>query len=113
MFEITWTTVLMVLILCVLIHRILHHRNTSPNVPPSPKYRLPFIGHMAYLRSDMRGPLRKFRKQFGEIYTLKFANKSMYVLNGFPAIRDAFKHDVFKDRPHFDLFDKVQRGLGK
>ena len=64
----------------------------------------------------MRITLRKFRKEYGDVYSLYLGTKLAIVISGYDAIKEAFLRngDIFSNRPtNMKLIEKLTKGLGK
>ncbi|WAR19216.1 CP2U1-like protein [Mya arenaria] len=115
MFEnISVFSVVFVLLVCFIIHRLLFNRRKyDPPLPPAAGTRLPVIGHFHLLDRDMRGPLDKLRKKCGDIFLLHMGSIPSVVISGYEALKDGYKNnpDFFTDRPYFlHALNKVTRG---
>jgi cytochrome P450 family 2 subfamily J len=89
----------------------------DPSLPPFPKTPLPIVGNLFHLGENPRPQFKKWRKQYGDIFSLKMGGTLTVVLNGFDVIKEALvkKADVFSDRtPVF--FDQASglpaKGIG-
>ena len=86
------------------------------DLPPGPLFRLPIAGNMYAVEPDMRKFLRKYRKKYGDIYSLYLGTKLVIVIAGYEKIKEAFVKNgkVFDERPHHDtIFDTFVKGNGK
>lgn len=90
-------------------------RRYSPPLPPSPRFSLPWIGHLYLFKPDMRKCFREFKKKYGDIFSMQFGNRPMVVLSSYRVIKEAFRTngDRFPLRPELPLLDRVTRKLGK
>ncbi|CAG5128740.1 unnamed protein product [Candidula unifasciata] len=75
-------------------------RRPDPNLPPFPKRPLPLVGNLFHLADDSRPLFKRWRKQFGDIFSLNMGGTLVVVLNGFDVMKEAFvkKADAFSDR---------------
>ncbi|KAL3862713.1 hypothetical protein ACJMK2_008666, partial [Sinanodonta woodiana] len=89
---------LLVIVIAILIFRHRHHYK----LPPGPAW-IPLIGNIRELTSDpdLRIPLRRLQKKYGDIYTLYLGPIPTIVVCGYDAIREIFiKRGIeFSDRP--------------
>ena len=85
-----------------------------PGVPPGPGPALPLLGHLHLMDKDPRAKFRAWRRQYGDVFSLYMGGRLLVVLNGFPVIKEALVKfaDVFSDRPHFFVTDKLFRHKG-
>ncbi|XP_062580761.1 cytochrome P450 2C27-like isoform X2 [Saccostrea cucullata] len=84
------------------------------NLPPSPPC-FPLIGNVGqFAPEDSIVAFRKFRKKYGDIFSLKIFHKTVIIVNGHDHIYNLFmKHgDVFSDRPAGILKDFFSKGKG-
>lgn len=87
----------------------------SNGLPPGPRFRLPLVGNLYVLEPDMRKFLRRYRKKYGDIYSLYLGNKLVIIIAGYKNLKEAFvkNADVFSDRPHTaSIFDSIADGKG-
>ena len=99
---------------CVLLYYVFSWKRRG--LPPGPKYRLPLIGHLHLMNADMRICLRKFRKQYGDVYSLYLGSKLTIIISGYDALKDAFlkNGDTFSNRPiKMKFIDQMTKGLGR
>ena len=85
------------------------------NLPPGPP-ALPLIGSLPFLGwLDIREPLRKLARKYGDVFTIYLGPTRVVILNGYDAIWDAFvKHaNVFSGRPNNYISKKLTKGHGK
>ena len=88
----------------------------SNGLPPGPRFRFPLVGNMYAVEPDMRKFLRRFRKRYGDIYSLYLGNKLVIIIAGYDNLREAFvkNADTFSDRPKgTDMMSAIAKGLGK
>ncbi|KAH3852935.1 cytochrome P450 2C23-like [Dreissena polymorpha] len=111
--ELSLTSVGLIFMLCILVHRFLFSRSAG-NLPPSPGLCLPIIGHIYLLREDMRPTLARLRKQCGDVYYMKWGSVPVVILSGYDVIVDAFKKqaDLFAARPKLPVTENLTRGKG-
>ena len=108
-----WTVLLFFTVL-ILLHHVFFSKRLG--LPPGPKYRLPVIGNFHQVGKDTKVFLRKFRKRYGDIYSLYFGSKLVIVMSGYDTLKEAFlkNGDMFHDRPKGNLFlDEFTKKLGK
>ena len=104
---------LIILTLFVLFRSVFIDR--SNGLPPGPRFRLPLIGNLYDVDTDIRKFLRRYRKQYGDIYSLYFGNKLVIVISGYSYLKEAFvkNGDIFSDRPKgHDIFTEITNGKG-
>ncbi|XP_078603293.1 cytochrome P450 2D6-like [Branchiostoma floridae x Branchiostoma japonicum] len=97
------------LVLCVtfLLACIVFKR--SRNLPPYPAGRVPVIGHLLALN---RAPLLKlaaWRRQYGDVFTVRLGMTDAVVLNGYTAVKDALvdRSELFACRAPPYLLDAM------
>eukprot|EP00058_Branchiostoma_floridae_P007071 XP_002592559.1 hypothetical protein BRAFLDRAFT_68881 [Branchiostoma floridae] len=86
----------------------------SQNLPPYPAGRVPVLGHLLALG---RAPLRKltaWRRQYGDVFTVRMGMEDVVVLNGYTAVKDALvdRSELFASRLPVYLLDAMS-GFGK
>ncbi|XP_035660939.1 cytochrome P450 2C21-like [Branchiostoma floridae] len=105
------------LVLCstFLLACVVFNRSRSRNLPPYPAGRVPVLGHLLALG---RAPLLKltaWRRQYGDVFTVRMGMEDVVVLNGYTAVKDALvdRSELFASRsPFYYLFDAIF-GFGK
>uniref|UniRef100_A0A0B7BKD1 Cytochrome P450 n=1 Tax=Arion vulgaris TaxID=1028688 RepID=A0A0B7BKD1_9EUPU len=105
-------TLLITAVICLVI--FLYMRSGNSNFPPSAKWPLPIVGHLLYMSENPRILFKKWRKQCGDIFSLRVGGTLVVVLNGFDGIKEALvkKADVFTDRPPY-FMDQATGLAGK
>ena len=85
-----------------------------PGIPPGPGPALPLLGHLYLMDKDPRAQFRAWRRQYGDVFSLYMGGRLVVVLNGLPVIKEALVKlaDVFSDRPHFFVVDKISKHKG-
>ena len=108
-------SILLLTVICIsLLHFIFSWKRKG--LPPGPKYHLPFIGNLHQINPDMRITLRKFRREYGDVYSLSMGTKLVIVISGYNAIKEVFLRngETFSNRPsNMKIIEKVTQGLGK
>ena len=105
---------LLIICLFIVYRQLFVSRNND--IPPGPKFRLPILGQLYAVEPDMRNFLRKYRKQYGDIYSLYFGNKLVIFIAGYDKLKEAFVKNgtMFSYRPKDDtIIDKITKRLGK
>eukprot|EP00058_Branchiostoma_floridae_P019613 XP_002605103.1 hypothetical protein BRAFLDRAFT_84227 [Branchiostoma floridae] len=95
------------LLTCVIFKR-------SRNLPPYPAGRVPVLGHLLALGRAPHLKLTAWRRQYGDVFTVRMGMEDVVVLNGYTAVKDALvdRSELFASRPPNCLFDAVT-GFGK
>nr|KAG5689227.1 hypothetical protein BaRGS_014883 [Batillaria attramentaria]KAG5689232.1 hypothetical protein BaRGS_014888 [Batillaria attramentaria] len=87
----------------------------SSHLPPGPGFALPLLGHLHLMGKDPLATFRKWRRQYGDIFSLYMGRQLTVVLNGHKVIKEALvkQADVFSDRPDFGFAFLVtdQKGI--
>ena len=87
----------------------------SVKLPPGP-WGFPLLGHLPLLGKDILGTFEKFRKQYGDVYQIRFGKWPTVVINGKAAIKEALykRGDAFNGRPEFTTVKLVSnmKGVG-
>ncbi|XP_066264263.1 cytochrome P450 1A1-like [Branchiostoma lanceolatum] len=84
------------------------------NLPPYPAGRVPVLGHILALGRAPHLKLTAWRRQYGDVFTVRLGMEDVVVLNGYTAVKDALvdRSELFASRaPHY-LFD-VMSDFGK
>ena len=105
---------LLIIFLFIVYRQFFVSRNNG--IPPGPKFRLPILGQLYAVEPDMRNFLRKYRKRYGDIYSLYFGNKLVIFIAGYDKLKEAFVKNgtTFSYRPKDDtIIDKITKKLGK
>ncbi|KAK7471845.1 hypothetical protein BaRGS_00035504 [Batillaria attramentaria] len=86
----------------------------SSRLPPGPGFALPLLGHLHLMGKDPRATFRKWRRQYGDIFSLYMGRQLTVVLNGHKVIKEALvkQAHAFSDRPVFPLNDLVSEKKG-
>eukprot|EP00058_Branchiostoma_floridae_P027526 XP_002613017.1 hypothetical protein BRAFLDRAFT_114225 [Branchiostoma floridae] len=84
------------------------------NLPPSPSGSWPVVGHLLSLGRAPHLKLTEWRKQYGDVYTVRMGMEDVVVLNGYRAIKEALVDykDAFSSRPNVYVLNLVS-GFGK
>ncbi|XP_066289293.1 cytochrome P450 2C8-like [Branchiostoma lanceolatum] len=84
------------------------------NLPPYPEGRVPVLGHLLALRRATHLKLKAWRRQYGDVFTVRMGMNDVVVLNGYTAVKDALvnRSELFASRPSNYLLD-VMVGFGK
>ncbi|XP_035684253.1 cytochrome P450 2C31-like [Branchiostoma floridae] len=84
------------------------------NLPPSPSGSWPVVGHLLSLGRAPHLKLTEWRKQYGDVYTVRMGMEDVVVLNGYRAIKEALVDykDAFSSRPNNYVLNIVS-GSGK
>ncbi|XP_035693954.1 cytochrome P450 2U1-like [Branchiostoma floridae] len=79
----------------------------SPNLPPYPAGRVPVLGHLLALGRAPHLKLTAWRRQYGDVFTVRMGMEDAVVLNGYTAVKDALvdRSELFASRPPNYLFD--------
>ncbi|OXB52166.1 hypothetical protein ASZ78_001702, partial [Callipepla squamata] len=80
--------------------------------PPGPM-SLPFVGTMPFINyCDPHLSFEKFRKKFGNIFSLQNCWTNVVVLNGYKTVKEALvnKSEDFADRPYFHIYEHLGYG---
>ena len=85
----------------VLVKLILNYRKPS-KLPPGP-WGLLILGHLPLMGKDPLETFHRFRKQYGDVYKIRFGVWPTVVINGKTAIKEALSQrgDAFSGRPEF------------
>ena len=85
-------------------------------IPPGPIFRLPIIGQLYAVDEDIRIFLRKYRRRYGDIYSLYFGKRLVVVIAGYEKLREAFvlNGHAFSFKPKGDtIINKIIKGHGE
>ncbi|BFZ06916.1 hypothetical protein BsWGS_09955 [Bradybaena similaris] len=79
----------------------LWRRRPGLQLPPSPAWPVPLIGHLFYLKRNARQQFNEWAEQCGDMFSIYIGGHLFVVLNGFDVIKEAFvkKADCFSHRP--------------
>ncbi|KAF6726397.1 Cytochrome P450 2J2 [Oryzias melastigma] len=110
-----WDLKSLLLFISVFIITADYIKNRRPvGFPPGPA-ALPIVGNIFTV--DLNRPHESFIKlaaEYGDLYSLRFGQQWIVVLNGYKALKEALvtKGDSVIDRPHLPLQDEIAKGLG-
>ncbi|KAI8496932.1 cytochrome P450 2 sub U member 1 [Branchiostoma belcheri] len=84
------------------------------NLPPYPAGRVPILGHLLALGRAPYLKLTAWRRQCGDVFTVRMGVEDVVVLNGYTAVKDALvdRSDLFASRAQIYLADAIV-GFGK
>ncbi|XP_019633288.1 PREDICTED: cytochrome P450 2D6-like [Branchiostoma belcheri] len=84
------------------------------NLPPYPAGRVPVLGHLLALGRAPHLKLTAWRRQYGDVFTVRMGMEDVVVLNGYTAVKDALvdRSELFASRPPIYLADMIL-GFGK
>ncbi|XP_078679586.1 cytochrome P450 2D6-like [Branchiostoma floridae x Branchiostoma belcheri] len=84
------------------------------NLPPYPAGRVPVLGHLLTLGRAPHLKLTAWRRQYGDVFTVRMGMEDVVVLNGYTAVKDALvdRSELFASRPPIYLADMIL-GFGK
>ncbi|XP_050410871.1 cytochrome P450 2B4 [Patella vulgata] len=88
-------------------------------IPPGPRFTLPILGDMLYLKGeeDLRVVARRLRKEYGDICSAYFGSKLFIFLNSYGVIKEALvkNGDIFSNRPSLFWLDLLnqRKGIGQ
>ncbi len=79
-------------------------KDSNSYLPPGP-FSLPIVGTLPWLGQDLRKPLEKMKRKYGDIFIIYLGSTRVVMLNSYEIIKEAFvKHgNSFTGRPQ-DLF---------
>ncbi|XP_066279321.1 vitamin D(3) 25-hydroxylase-like [Branchiostoma lanceolatum] len=79
------------------------------NLPPYPAGRVPVLGHLLALGRAPHLKLTAWRRQYGDVFTVRMGMEDVVVLNGYTAVKDALvdRSELFASRPPNYLFDAM------
>ncbi|KAL3884088.1 hypothetical protein ACJMK2_030310 [Sinanodonta woodiana] len=103
-----------ILVFCVVFLFCYYALRTPSNIPMGP-VSVPLLGNIPQLAGKI--PLllfRKWRKQYGDVFSVYMGSQLLVVLNGYKIIKEALvtRGNVFSDRPHNFILDKMKDGEG-
>ncbi|XP_066263852.1 cytochrome P450 2D4-like [Branchiostoma lanceolatum] len=77
--------------------------------PPYPAGRVPVLGHLLALGRAPHLKLTEWRRQYGDVFTVRMGMEDVVVLNGYPAVKDALvdRSELFASRGQNYLFDVI------
>ncbi|XP_078620884.1 cytochrome P450 2J4-like [Branchiostoma floridae x Branchiostoma japonicum] len=84
------------------------------NLPPYPAGCWPVLGHLLALGRAPHLKLTAWRRQYGDVFTVRMGMEDVVVLNGYTAVKDALvdRSELFASRPQNYIFDLIN-GFGK
>ncbi|XP_035684255.1 cytochrome P450 2B5-like [Branchiostoma floridae] len=116
MFSALWSevTIRTIAVFGVIFLTLLVFFKQRKNLPPSPRGSWPVVGHLLSLGRAPHLKLTEWRKQYGDVYTVRMGMEDVVVLNGYRAIKEALVDykDAFSSRPNVYVLNLVS-GFGK
>ncbi|XP_035684254.1 cytochrome P450 2U1-like [Branchiostoma floridae] len=116
MFSALWSevTIRTIAVFGVIFLTLLVFFKQRKNLPPSPSGSWPVVGHLLSLGRAPHLKLTEWRKQYGDVYTVRMGMEDVVVLNGYRAIKEALVDykDAFSSRPNVYVINLVT-GCGK
>ncbi|KAJ8298464.1 hypothetical protein KUTeg_024995 [Tegillarca granosa] len=94
--------VLTVFLIVILVTLLWLNIRRPSDLPPGPTIYVPGLGNMLELNpQNLLQKLRDYRKQYGDVFSLKMGSKWWIILNGYDVIHAALvkNADVFSSRP--------------
>ncbi|XP_066283978.1 cytochrome P450 2U1-like [Branchiostoma lanceolatum] len=90
-----------------------HRRGRPDKFPPSPP-GLPFLGNLLSLTREPHLQLTAWRRQYGDVFSLRMGPQDVVVVNGCAAIKEALvmKAAHFSDRPALFLTEAISSRKG-
>ncbi|KAK3597330.1 hypothetical protein CHS0354_010967 [Potamilus streckersoni] len=107
--------VILTLLAILLLSLCLQRKQRQGKLPPGPKVWIPLIANALELtEEDIRKPLRRLRKQYGNVYRLYLGTRLSVVICGYEAFREAFvkRGDEFSHRPSMFITDMISQNKG-
>ncbi|XP_050368882.1 cytochrome P450 81Q32-like [Argentina anserina] len=89
------------LLVCLSITPTLFRRLRYPNLPPSPSFSLPILGHLYLLKAPNHRTFHSLSQKYGPIFSLWFGSRRAIVISSSAAVQECFtKNDiVLANRP--------------
>ncbi|XP_078600339.1 cytochrome P450 2U1-like [Branchiostoma floridae x Branchiostoma japonicum] len=108
-FQISGLTLTTFLVFCVAFLLACTLLKRARNLPPYPAGRVPLLGHLLALGRAPHLKLTAWRRQYGDVFTIKFGTEDVVVLNGYTSVKDALvdRSELFASRPANYLFDSM------
>ncbi|XP_066289714.1 cytochrome P450 2U1-like [Branchiostoma lanceolatum] len=84
------------------------------NLPPYPAGRVPVLGHLLALGRAPHLKLTAWRRQYGDVFTVRLGMEDMVVLNGYTVVKDALvdRSELFASKAPGYLYEATT-GSGK
>ncbi|XP_078674006.1 cytochrome P450 2U1-like isoform X1 [Branchiostoma floridae x Branchiostoma belcheri] len=100
-------TILVLLVTFLLVCFLLKDRRRS--LPPYPAGRVPVLGHLLALGGATHLKLTAWRRQYGDVFTVRMGMEDVVVLNGYTAVKDALvdRSELFASRPENYMLDST------
>eukprot|EP00058_Branchiostoma_floridae_P028116 XP_002613607.1 hypothetical protein BRAFLDRAFT_93650 [Branchiostoma floridae] len=102
------------LVFCIAFLLACLYLRRSRNLPPYPAGRVPVLGHLLALGRAPHLQLTAWRRQYGDVFTVRIGMQDVVVLNGYTAVKDAMvdRSELFASRPPNYIPDLLT-GFGK
>ena len=103
-----------VLVICTILLTLLYAKTRRPSNYPTGPSALSFIG---ILYKDIRGLMkvfRRYRMQYGDIFSFSLGRQTFVVVNGADAAHEVFVKNAHStsDRPKMLFFTRIGKGFG-
>ncbi|KAJ8356927.1 hypothetical protein SKAU_G00197210 [Synaphobranchus kaupii] len=109
------TSILFIILNCIILIYILNHKKTNKNFPPGPR-PLPLVGNVFILdRSRPFKTLMELKEKYGSVFSIQLGFQKMVVLSGYETVKEALvlKADQFSERPDIPIFKQITKGNGQ
>ncbi|XP_022895387.1 cytochrome P450 81E8-like [Olea europaea var. sylvestris] len=105
--EIYFYTFLITLFFIFPIYKFMCRRKQYYNLPPSPTFALPILGHLHLIKQPLHRTLHKLSQKHGPIFSLRLGVRLVVVVSSPELVAECFTENdvVFANRPHV-LVDK-------
>ncbi|XP_066271011.1 cytochrome P450 2D4-like [Branchiostoma lanceolatum] len=112
--QVSGITLQTVLVFCTVFLLAYAVWNRPRNLPPYPAGRVPVLGHILALGRAPHLKLTAWRRQYGDVFTVRMGMEDVVVLNGYTAVKDALvdRSELFASRPPNYMSDSTV-GFGK
>ncbi|KAI8516890.1 cytochrome P450 2 sub U member 1 [Branchiostoma belcheri] len=113
-FQISELTLQSCLVFCTAFLLTCFFLKRRKNLPPYPAGCVPVLGHLLALGRAPHLKLTAWRRQYGDVFTVRMGMKDVVVLNGYTAVKDALvdRSELFASRLSSCLIEAMI-GFGK
>ncbi|KAK3084094.1 hypothetical protein FSP39_008030 [Pinctada imbricata] len=103
-------------VLCIVITILVwlwNKTRRAPKLPPGPPI-IPFLGNLNINFGDILTEFRKFRLQYGDLYSLVIGSRTVVIVNGHQTLKEIFiKHgDIASERADTIVTSKIAKYKG-
>ncbi|KAL6616400.1 hypothetical protein ACP70R_038670 [Stipagrostis hirtigluma subsp. patula] len=97
-------------VLIILLHHLLMRRKKQQRLPPGPRFAVPILGHLPFLKKPLQTSLGALAARHGPVLHLRLGRRDAVVISSAEVAKECFsgERDVaLANRPHLPSFKEV------